>query len=62
MKDTSIPPNNPSDTVCKKICRFNQNLTYCIGCKRTIVEIKEWHTYSIGKKNYIKDKIILRKL
>ena len=47
MKDTSIPPNNPSDTVCKKICRFNQNLTHCIGCKRTIVEIKEWHTKNV---------------
>jgi len=60
--DQSIPPFDSSDNVCKKICRFNQLQTHCIGCKRTPKEIINWHTYSMSKQKYIKDSLKSRKI
>ena len=30
---------------CVSICAFNEN-DYCVGCKRSMNEIGDWHRYS----------------
>ena len=49
----SIPPISKSDRACRKICRFDSTVTYCMGCNRTLVEIQEWESYSLIKQNMI---------
>jgi len=32
-------------TPCVRICVFNDD-DYCVGCKRSMIEIRDWHRYS----------------
>jgi len=36
-------------TPCIKICQLDDNKT-CLGCKRTIIQIKNWKNYSYEEK------------
>lgn len=31
-------------SICKKICKVDQTNTFCVGCGRTLDEIREWFT------------------
>ena len=56
-----IPPYSEAEKqVCKKICRFNKSQTHCIGCKRTLDEINEWHTYDLEKQKNITNQLVER--
>tara|TARA_A100001015_G_scaffold294368_1_gene372071 strand:+ start:1278 stop:1472 length:195 start_codon:yes stop_codon:yes gene_type:complete len=47
MVKWSFPPYNDDEThVCIKICRLNMEQTYCIGCKRSLLEIEQWRDYT----------------
>lgn len=31
---------------CVKVCRLNDDKTYCTGCGRTLTQIGDWRTYT----------------
>ena len=31
-------------SICNKICKVDENNTFCVGCGRTLEEITEWFT------------------
>lgn len=31
-------------SICNKICKVDKNNTFCVGCGRTLDEIREWYT------------------
>jgi predicted Fe-S protein YdhL (DUF1289 family) len=46
---------NLVNSPCIDICKVNSGI--CIGCKRTLEEIKNWSNYSVVEKNDILKKI-----
>jgi predicted Fe-S protein YdhL (DUF1289 family) len=37
-------------SICKKICKVDDNNTFCVGCGRTLEEITEWFYASQERK------------
>jgi len=46
-------------TPCIKKCKLERGI--CIGCKRSLKEIKEWSSYSEQKRKEIMDKLCMGK-
>lgn len=44
---------------CIKVCRLNDKL--CVGCYRTIDEIREWSRMTLEEKHLVIDKCEVRK-
>ena len=53
----SHPPLRIFNSPCKSICRIDDRLGWCVGCKRTKVEIKAWATASDQQKQHILDRL-----
>lgn len=53
MKDIKSP--------CIGVCKYNQNFV-CVGCKRSIEEIKKWSSITNSEKEKILKKIKTRKV
>jgi len=51
------PPLRIFDSPCKSVCRIDDRLGWCIGCKRTRAEIKAWSTASDNEKRSILDSL-----
>jgi predicted Fe-S protein YdhL (DUF1289 family) len=51
------PPLRLFDSPCKSVCRIDDRLDWCIGCKRTRAEIKAWSTASEAEKKAILDRL-----
>ncbi|RAU21950.1 DUF1289 domain-containing protein [Paramagnetospirillum kuznetsovii] len=49
------------DSPCKSVCRIDDRLGWCIGCKRTRAEIKAWSTASEVEKERILDLVAKRR-
>lgn len=47
------PPLRVFDSPCKSVCRIDDRVGWCIGCKRTRAEIKAWSTATDEQKNVI---------
>ena len=43
---------------CKKICRIDQFSEICIGCGRTLKEIREWPRMHYQKRKKIMDRLV----
>lgn len=42
--DMPAPPLQIFDSPCRSVCRIDDRLGWCIGCRRTRAEIKAWST------------------
>lgn len=42
---------------CIKICTFDVNSEYCIGCYRTATEMRDWYTATDEEKNAVLERI-----
>lgn len=51
------PPLHIFDSPCKSVCRIDERVGWCIGCKRTRAEIKAWSTASDSEKRSILDSL-----
>ncbi|QMP83965.1 MAG: hypothetical protein [Caudoviricetes sp.] len=40
-------------TICQKICNVDEDNTFCIGCGRTLDEIREWYYADTPRKKEI---------
>ena len=40
-------------TICQKICKVDEDNKFCIGCGRTLDEIREWYTADNPRKKEI---------
>ena len=54
--------NNNMESPCKKICKLGNYISLgselvCIGCGRTIDEIRDWTTYTDEKRKEIMEKL-----
>ena len=47
---------------CVKICKLDIHKQYCIGCLRTLEEIRDWMHYSQSRKIEVLDEIIIRRI
>ncbi|WP_197706431.1 DUF1289 domain-containing protein [Magnetospirillum sp. 15-1] len=47
------PERRIFDSPCKSVCRIDERVGWCIGCKRTRAEIKAWSTASSSEKRDI---------
>ena len=44
-------------TPCIGICKLDKKKEFCIGCSRTIYDIKNWKNYSLSKKRGIMESL-----
>jgi uncharacterized protein len=44
------PLSNDVSSPCKRICRFDRSVGFCIGCGRTLDEIAVWSTTDRGER------------
>ncbi|MBI3446599.1 MAG: DUF1289 domain-containing protein [Magnetospirillum sp.] len=51
------PPLRVFDSPCKSVCRIDDRLGWCIGCRRTRAEIKAWSTATPSEKQIILDRL-----
>lgn len=49
--DTSIP------SPCRQICQIDRNSTHCIGCLRTLDEIRDWPIMTAEEKQAVLDRL-----
>ena len=56
----SHPPLRIFTSPCKSVCRIDDRLGWCVGCKRTRPEIKTWATASDRQKQHILDRLPAR--
>ena len=54
------PPLKLFDSPCKSVCRIDERVGWCIGCKRTRSEIKAWSTATADEKSAILREIARR--
>lgn len=54
------PPLRIFDSPCKSVCRIDERVGWCIGCRRTRAEIKAWSTASDAQKRAILEGIAAR--
>ncbi|WP_216636109.1 DUF1289 domain-containing protein [Paramagnetospirillum marisnigri] len=54
------PPLRIFDSPCKSVCRIDERVGWCIGCKRTRAEIQMWSTASDAQKKAIWQNILNR--
>jgi predicted Fe-S protein YdhL (DUF1289 family) len=47
------PPLQVFDSPCRSVCRIDDRLGWCIGCRRTRAEIKAWPTATADEKRHI---------
>lgn len=40
-------------SICQKICKVDKTNTFCVGCGRTLDEIREWYTADQDRKKDI---------
>lgn len=40
-------------TICQKICKVEETNTFCVGCGRTLDEIREWYIAETPRKREI---------
>lgn len=40
-------------SICKSICEVDKSNTFCVGCGRTLDEIREWYTADQERKKEI---------
>ena len=43
---------------CKDLCKLDVDKKYCIGCKRTITELKNWKNYTKETKMHIMNNLL----
>ncbi len=48
---------NNSSTPCIGICKLDKKKELCIGCLRSIYDIKNWNNYSLKKKKDIMESL-----
>ena len=48
------------DSPCTSVCRIDERVGWCIGCKRTRAEIKAWSTASDAEKRDIMSRLSTR--
>lgn len=63
MVKWSYPPYSSEETVvCIKHCKLNMLQTHCTGCKRSLLEIEQWHDYDEEHKKKLMIELNSRKI
>jgi len=57
---TDIGPDGPRSP-CIDVCRLDRGYVYCIGCLRTITEIKRWSSMTAAEKHAVIDALPARR-
>lgn len=60
MRRGKARPPSTVASPCIKVCTFDESGEYCIGCKRTPEEMRDWYIMTDDEKNNLLEQLAVR--